>query len=55
MKHWIEGSLFSGLALAVHVAIFASFPQDGSEAGGAGGEYVVSIAGAAPTVREMVQ
>ena len=55
MKHWIEGSLFAGLALAVHVAIFASFPQDGSEAGGAGGEYVVSIAGAAPTVREMVQ
>jgi len=55
MKHWIEGALFAVLAVAAHVALFASFPEQGSESGGAGGEYVVSIAGAAPTVRQMVE
>jgi len=55
MKHWIEGSLFAALAIAAHVAIFANIPADGSEDAGAGGEALISLAGAAPTVREMVQ
>lgn len=55
MKRWIEGSVFATLAIGAHVALFASLPEDGSEAGGVGGEYLTSISGAAPTVREMVQ
>ncbi|WP_420004963.1 TonB family protein [Arenibacterium sp. LLYu02] len=54
MKRWIEGGVFAGVAVCAHVALFASVPEQGSEAGGSGGDYVTSIAGAAPTVREMV-
>ncbi|WP_422051036.1 energy transducer TonB [Shimia sp.] len=39
----------------MHVAVFATVPKTGSEAAGSGGEEMVSLLGAAPTVVEMVK
>lgn len=54
MKRWVEFGIFSSIAALLHVALFAAAPQDGSDAGGAGGEAIVTIAAATPTMAEMV-
>ncbi|MEM6481997.1 MAG: TonB family protein, partial [Pseudomonadota bacterium] len=55
MKRVAEAFIFALLAILVHVALFVARPDAGTEAGGAGGEALVSIEAAAPTVVEMVE
>jgi protein TonB len=55
MKRVFELGVAASLAIAIHIVAFASAPQSGAEATGAGGEAVVSLQGAAPTIVEMVQ
>ena len=55
MKRAAEVIIFGLLALVVHVALFVVRPEAGAEAGGAGGEAMISIEAAAPTVVEMVE
>lgn len=54
MKRWWEILVFVTLAVAIHIAFFASAPRSGSTSGGNGGEALVSIQAAAQTVVEMV-
>lgn len=55
MKRGAEILIFAALAIAVHLAFFASARSSGSEAGGSGGEAMISIQAAAQTVVEMVE
>lgn len=55
MKRMVELAVFVGVALAIHVVGFASKPPTGAESGGTGGDALISLAAAAPTVVEMVQ
>ena len=55
MKRWIEATVFTALAVVILVAGFALSPSEGSEAGGVGGDSLISIAAAPPTVAEMVE
>jgi protein TonB len=55
MKRFAEVPIFAALAVALHVAVFASRPETGAEAGGVGGDAMVTLAAAAPTVAEMVE
>ncbi|WP_246139504.1 cell envelope integrity protein TolA [Falsiphaeobacter marinintestinus] len=55
MKHWAELLVFASVAVAIHIAIFATATESGSDAGGTGGDTIVTIAAAPPTVLEMVK
>lgn len=55
MRRLAEGMIFLGLALSLHMVIFAQRPPSGSEAGGVGGEALVSLAGATPQLAAMVE
>ncbi|MEM6578324.1 MAG: hypothetical protein AAF678_07520, partial [Pseudomonadota bacterium] len=55
MKRAAEVVVFGLLALVVHVALFLARPEDGAEAGGSGGEAMISIEAATPTVEQMVE
>jgi protein TonB len=55
MKRWFEILVFVVLAVALHLVVFVSRPQSGVAAGGSGGDALVSLKAAAPTVAEMVQ
>ncbi|MEO0467870.1 MAG: TonB family protein [Pseudomonadota bacterium] len=55
MKRWLELVIFVTVAIALHVAFFATRPEEGAEAGGVGGEALISLQAAAPTVAEMVE
>lgn len=55
MKRLIEISAFAGLAIALHIAAFATASPQGSESQGAGGETLVSLAGASAQMAAMVQ
>lgn len=55
MKRWLEVLVFVGVAAALHLAVFASRSSSGITAGGSGGDALVSIKAAAPTVAEMVE
>lgn len=55
MKGWIEIPIFAGLAMGIHVALFATKQAPGSEAGGVGGDSVVSVTAASVAVIEMVE
>ena len=54
MKHWLEICIFVIIAITLHVLAFAQGPRSGVQAGGSGGDAMVSIQAAAPTVVEMV-
>lgn len=55
MKRLIEALLFVGLALGLHVLVAMRGPDDGgTEAAGAGGEAMVSLAAASASVETMV-
>ncbi|WP_299506406.1 TonB family protein [uncultured Roseobacter sp.] len=55
MMRWLEFALFTAIAVALHVAFFVVKPNEGAEAGGVGGEEIISLQAAAPTVIEMVE
>ncbi|MBK0326239.1 TonB family protein [Rhodobacteraceae bacterium F11138] len=54
MRKTAEAFLFGTLAIGLHVAIMADWPQSGADAGGAGGEALISLAGATPQIETMV-
>lgn len=55
MRRAAEVLVFGLLALVVHIALFLARSEPGAEAGGAGGETIVSIEAAEPTIVEMVE
>ncbi|WP_037308712.1 energy transducer TonB [Ruegeria halocynthiae] len=55
MKRWLETLTFLTLAVALHLVVLASPPKSGIAAGGSGGDAMVSLKAAAPTVAEMVE
>lgn len=55
MRRLVETMMFLGLALSLHMAIFAQKPSTGSEAGGVGGEVLVSLTGATPQIAVLVE
>lgn len=55
MTRLFEHGLFVAAALAAHIVFFLSPATSGQDAGGVGGEAMISIAAAAPTVVEMVE
>ncbi|GFE51081.1 hypothetical protein So717_28340 [Roseobacter cerasinus] len=55
MIRLLEIGAFLGLALALHVLFLAQRPQAGSEAGGVGGEAIVTLAAATPQLAAMVE
>ncbi|MEM1005932.1 MAG: energy transducer TonB [Pseudomonadota bacterium] len=55
MRNALEICAFVAVALVCHVLAFAPGPKSGSASGGSGGDAIVSVAAAAPTVVEMVR
>ncbi|QOL81253.1 TonB family protein [Pseudooceanicola spongiae] len=56
MRRLLETTAFLALAVGLHVAIAMRIPADeGSDAGGQGGQALVSLQGAAPGMVEMVE
>lgn len=55
MNKIAEAIVFPAFSAALLLAGFVTLPQDGSEAGGVGGDTLVSIAAAAPSVAQMVE
>ncbi|MEC9198173.1 MAG: TonB family protein [Pseudomonadota bacterium] len=55
MKRVIEATVFSGLAVLLLVGGFALTPREGGEAGGEGGDSLISLAAASPAVVELVK
>lgn len=55
MKRLAELLVFVSFALAAHIALFAEPSPSGAEAGGVGGEALVSLAGATPQLAAMVE
>lgn len=55
MKRGLEFGIFVILAVTLHILAFAKGPQSGLQAGGSGGEAMVSIQAALPTVVDMVK
>lgn len=55
MKRVLEIAVFLGLALSFHVLLFAQDAPTGSEAGGVGGDALVTLAGATPQLAAMVE
>ncbi|MFY0681428.1 MAG: TonB family protein [Thalassovita sp.] len=55
MIRLFEFAAFAAVAIAIHLAFVVVAPPEGQEAGGVGGEALTSIAGAAPTLVELVQ
>lgn len=54
MIRWLEIGICAALALAAHLAFFVARPPTGAQAGGAGGEALVSIQAAPASVAAMV-
>lgn len=54
MKRATEFTVFGALAVGLHVVLMAEWPQSGAEAGGVGGEALVSIIGSTPQIETMV-
>jgi protein TonB len=55
MMRWVEIGVFTAIAIAAHMAFFALRPEGGADAGGAGGETLLSIQAATPSVIKMVE
>ena len=55
MSRGIEIAFFAALALIIHVILFGLRPTEGVEAGGVGGDAIVSIEAATPAITEMVE
>lgn len=56
MKRLVEAAVFVGLAIGLHVVIAMRVPsEDGAEAGGAGGQALVTMKGAPPGTVEMIE
>lgn len=55
MKRTAEFIAFAAIAGVIHVALFSSAPDSGVKSSGAGGEALVSIQAAPPTIAEMVE
>jgi protein TonB len=54
MKRTAEVTVFSGLAVLIHVGLFASVPEPGVRSSGAGGEAMVSLEAADATIAQMI-
>ncbi|MFS4580644.1 energy transducer TonB [Phaeobacter sp. C3_T13_0] len=55
MKHTAELTVFAGIAIVIHVALFATGPRSGAQSSGAGGDAIVSVQAASATVADMVE
>lgn len=57
MKRWAEFTGFLALAAGAHLLIFAEFPavEDGQDAGGIGGQAVVTLRGAPASMAEVIE
>ncbi|MEL6681645.1 MAG: energy transducer TonB [Pseudomonadota bacterium] len=55
MSRFVEVTVFSGLAIALHIAAFATAGPRGSESEGASGDTLISLAGASMQTAAMVQ
>lgn len=55
MKRLLEVAAFSALSIFVHVVLFARVPDEGVDAGGAGGTATLTLRAADATVAEMVR
>ncbi|MDW3183779.1 TonB family protein [Roseobacter sp.] len=55
MRGLAEAVVFLGVALCLHAVIFTLRPSSGSEAGGVGGESLVSLTGATQQIAAMVE
>lgn len=55
MKRLVEALSFVALALVLHLALVIRVPATGADAGGAGGEAMVSLTGAPPGTQEMIR
>lgn len=54
MKRSIEILAFGTLAVGLHLVMLTRMPDGGAEAGGIGGEAIVSLSGATPQIEEAV-
>ncbi|WP_027257569.1 energy transducer TonB [Leisingera aquimarina] len=55
MKRAVELTVFAGIAVLIHVALFARVPSSGAQSSGAGGTAMVSIQAAPDAVAEMAE
>ncbi|KIC24093.1 TonB family protein [Leisingera sp. ANG-M6] len=55
MKRAAEFTVFAGLAGLIHIALFASAPEQGAQSSGAGGEALVSLQPASAEVARMAE
>lgn len=55
MKRAAELTVFAGIAVLIHVALFARVPGSGAQSSGAGGTAMVSIQAAPDAVAEMAE
>ncbi|GAA6200454.1 TonB family protein [Aquicoccus sp. SU-CL01552] len=55
MVRYVETAVFLGLAVGLHLVLFAGVPPRGTEAGGAGGEETITILAASDRVETMVE
>lgn len=55
MRKAFEFSVFGALALGLHVALMADYPEQGADAGGAGGDALLTLVGATPQIETMVE
>ncbi|NVK14686.1 MAG: TonB family protein [Rhodobacteraceae bacterium] len=55
MKRAAEITVFAGLASLIHIALFASAPEQGAQSSGAGGEALVSLQPASAEVARMAE
>lgn len=54
MKKPVEIAVFGALAVGLHVLVMADWPEQGAEAGGVGGQAMVSLTGATQQIETMV-
>ncbi|MEC7965540.1 MAG: energy transducer TonB, partial [Pseudomonadota bacterium] len=56
MRRSVEFVGFAGVAALVHLAFFAYAPSDdGADAGGIGGEAIVTLQGAPDSIAEVIE
>lgn len=54
MRILLEGSIFLGFALAVHLAVWPAAPETGAEGGGQGGDALLSVQASSASIMGLV-
>lgn len=54
MRQVAELTLFGALAIGLHIAVMADWPEQGADASGAGGDALVTLTGASTQIETMV-